>query len=233
MQINHITVRSSKITAPLTLALCPDFHNGDAELVLGACQGTDAILIAGDLVDRHDKRTNGYDHAVEFLRRAPDVAPTFYSVGNHERRFPLLSEYWPHAENSRVTILDDNWVDFRGIVLGGLSSRETVNAAWLQDMAAQKGFKLLLCHHPEYFSRHVLPHDIDLTLSGHAHGGQVRIGSQGLYAPGQGVLPRLTSGFYHDGRLLVSRGLTNATWAPRINCGCELIILHLKGASHA
>lgn len=233
MQINHITVHSPKIPRPLTLALCPDFHNGDVDLVLGACDGVDAILIAGDLVDRHDRRTNGYDNAVRFLREAPDIAPTFYSVGNHERKFPRLSEYWPHAEQSRVTILDDRWVEFGSIVLGGLSSRVPPETAWLKDMAAQPGFKLLMCHHPEYFRKHVLPHDIDLTLSGHAHGGQVRLGRQGLYAPGQGVLPRWTSGFYFDDRLLVSRGLTNATWAPRINCGCELILLHLQGASHA
>ena len=74
-----------------------------------------------------------------------------------------------------------------------------------------------------------IPQDgrIALTVAGHCHGGQVRIGRQGLYAPGQGVLPRLTSGLYFDDRLLVSRGVTNATWAPRINCGCEVILLHL------
>ena len=231
MQINHITVPSDKITRPLTFAVCPDFHNGDADRVLAACQGVDGILIVGDLVDRHARRVSGYDNAVRFLNAASDVAPTFYAIGNHERKFPLLAEYWPHVEASRVTLLDDRFVDFHGIVLGGLSSREKPQTAWLSAMAAQPGFKLLMCHHPEHF-RHVVPYGIDLMLSGHAHGGQVRIGCQGLYAPGQGILPRLTSGFYHDGRLLVSRGLTNATWAPRINCGCELILLHLE-ASHA
>ena len=231
MTINHITVRSPRITQPLTLALCPDFHNGDADSVLTVCKGVDAILIIGDLVDRHARRNNGYDNAVEFLHRAPEVAPTFYSIGNHERKFPRLDAYWPHVESSRVTVLDDRFVDFQGIILGGLSSREKPETAWLSAMATQNGFKLLMCHHPEHF-RHAAPYNIDLTLSGHAHGGQVRIGHQGLYAPGQGILPRLTSGFYHDDRLLVSRGLTNATWAPRINCGCEVIILHLE-AEHA
>ena len=123
MTINHITVRSPRITQPLTLALCPDFHNGDANSVLTVCKGVDAILIIGDLVDRHARRNNGYDNAVEFLCRAPEVAPTFYSIGNHERKFPRLAEYWPHVESSRVTVLDDRFVAFQGIILGGLSSR--------------------------------------------------------------------------------------------------------------
>ena len=245
MQINHITVQSPKIASPVTFAVCPDFHNGDVDITLAACQGADAILIAGDLVDRHAHRTNGYDNAVRFLQEAPDVAPVFYSIGNHERKFKRLAEYWPHVEKSCVTVLDDAFVDFRGVVLGGLSSirvgkdehklplQLVEKKPFLRAMAAQEGFKLLMCHHPEYFAAAVLNRDIDLTVAGHAHGGQVRIGRQGVYSPGQWLFPRLTSGFYYDGRLLVSRGVTNATWAPRINCDCEVIMLHLEGVSHA
>ena len=229
MQINHITVQSPKIVHPLTLAVCPDFHNGKAGPVLTACQGVDAILIVGDLVDRHAKRTNGYDNAVRFLNEAPDIAPTFYSIGNHDRLLPCREEYWPHVERSRVTVLNDRFVEFGGIVLGGLTSRrDGPESGWLSDMAAQEGFKLLMCHHPEYFQQHIAPFDIDLTLAGHAHGGQVRIGKQGIYSPGQWLFPKLTSGFYYQDRLLVSRGVTNATWAPRINCACEIIMLHLE-----
>lgn len=234
MQINHITVQSSKIMQPLTLSVCPDFHNGDVSSVLAACQGVDAILIVGDLVDRHDHRTQGYHNAVRFLDEAPDVAPTFYSIGNHERKLQARADYWPHVERSRVIVLDDRFVEFGGIVLGGLSSRQDVpKTAWLSDMAACAKFSLLMCHHPEYFRKHVAPYDIDLTIAGHAHGGQVRIGKQGIYSPGQWLFPRLTSGFYYHDRLLVSRGVTNATWAPRINCACEIIILHLEGAPNA
>ena len=240
MQINHITIHSPKIMQPLTLAVCPDFHNGKVEPVLAACHGVDAILIAGDLVDRHAKRMNGYDNAVRFLNEAPDIAPTFYSIGNHDRLLPRREEYWPHVEASRVTVLDDRFVKFGGIVLGGLSSirvgkdehqlplQLAEKKPFLRAMSEQEGFKLLMCHHPEYFPAAVLNRDIDLTIAGHTHGGQVRLGKQGLFAPGQGILPKLTSGFYYDDRLLVSRGVTNATWAPRINCACEIIMLHLE-----
>lgn len=236
MQINYMTVYSPKITRPLNLAVCPDFHDGDASPVLAACKELDAILIVGDLVDRHARKTNGYDHAVEFLREAPKIAPTFYSVGNHERKLPRRQEYWPHVESSDVTLLDDRFVEFGGIVLGGLSSRKgKPQTAWLAELARREEFRLLMCHHPEYFKKYVRPYGLDLTLAGHAHGGQVRIGGQGIYAPNQGLFPRWTSGFYFDDRLLVSRGVTNATWAPRINCPCELIILRLapKEEQHA
>lgn len=227
-EINHITIRSPRIAKPLTLAFVSDLHDGRFEDILPVMAGCDAILIGGDLVDRHSRE---YQTGVRFLECAPDIAPTFYAIGNHERKHPLRAEYWPCVERSRVTVLDDCFVPFEGIVLGGLSSRKDAKApvAFVAEMAKRPEFRLLLCHHPEYYSRHVQPYCIDLTLAGHAHGGQVRLGDQGIYAPGQGLLPQLTSGFYDGGRLLVSRGLTNATWAPRICCACEMMILHLEG----
>ena len=208
MQKNTITVTSDKITQPLTFAFAADFHNGDADEALSLMRGCDAILIGGDL-------------------------------GNHERLLPDIAEYLPLVQKSDVTVLDDCFVDFRGITLGGVSSarkmpgmppvRAQMDAKkpFLQAMAARDGFKLLLCHHPEYFAPLVQGLDIDLTLAGHAHGGQVRIGSQGIYSPGQGLFPKLTSGFYFDDKLFISRGMTNSACAPRLWCPCELVMVRL------
>ncbi len=229
-QINQITVRDKRIARPVTFAIVADLHNGDYADVLPALQTCDAILIVGDLVDRH---ANTCNVALRFLQDAPQIAPTFYAIGNHEREFKRLAEYWPQVERANVTVLDDTFTAFQGVTLGALSSRINPENAFLAEMAKQPGFKLLMCHHPEYFKRHIAPFGIDLTVSGHAHGGQVRIGRQGVYSPDQWLFPRLTSGFYFGGRLLVSRGMTNATWAPRINCPCELILLHLKGEEPA
>ena len=227
-EVNHVTVRSGRISRPLTLAVCADLHDGPFEDVLPHLTGCDAILIPGDLVDRH---SGSYERGMRFLQAATEIAPVFYAIGNHERKHPRREEFWPQVLSSRATVLEDRYVEFGGIVLGGLSSRRDVREAapFVAEMAQRPEFRLLMCHHPEYFGQHVSPYEIDLTLSGHAHGGQVRLGRQGLFAPGQGLLPTLTSGFYAHGRLLVSRGMTNATWAPRVNCPCELIILHLEG----
>ena len=227
-EINHVTVRSPRITQPMTLAVAADLHDGPFGDVLPALEGCDAILIPGDLVDRH---SGGYANALGFLDAAAKIAPVFYAIGNHEWKHPAYGAYWPQVQARDVTVLDDAFIPFGGIMLGGLSSRKNPKEAapFVAQMAARPEFRLLMCHHPEYYAGHVGPYDIDLTLAGHAHGGQVRLGQQGLYAPGQGPLPKLTSGFYNGGRLLVSRGMTNATWAPRIHCRCEMIILHLEG----
>lgn len=228
MQITEHTLRHPRVKEKLTLALAADLHNGSWQEVLPALKQADAILILGDLVNRHRP---GHDNAADFLKSAPEIAATFYCIGNHEWRYPKREEYWPLVEQSDVRVLDNEYTTFRGMTLGALSSapRGEVDASFLRDMEREEGFRLLMCHQPEYFRPYVAAHDIDLTVSGHAHGGQVQLFGRGVYSPGQGLLPGLTHGWYHEKRLLVSRGMTNSTWAPRLMNPCELILLHLEG----
>ena len=83
---------------------------------------------------------------------------------------------------------------------------------WLMEFASAPGYHILLSHHPEY--RRLVPAEVELILSGHAHGGQWRFFGHGVFAPGQGIWPKLTKGVY-DGRLVVSAGLSNTAPAPR------------------
>ena len=109
-------------------------------------------------------------------------------------------------EGERLSLcgIDDPDVDFYG------------RSAWLSQLeqcAADRQedvFTLLLSHRPELFYLYAA-RGFDLTVCGHAHGGQVRIPGliNGLYAPNQGVLPRYAGGLYQRGEsaMVVSRGL--------------------------
>lgn len=102
---------------------------------------------------------------------------------------------------------------------------------WLREFEQQDGYKILLCHHPEYWPL-LQSFDMDLMVSGHAHGGQWRFYDpfakswRGIFAPGQGLFPRLTEGV-NDGRLLVSRGLSNTVRPlPRLCNRTELVYVN-------
>ena len=223
----HHTLRSAKIPRKLTLAVAADLHCSSFDDVMDDFRAADAILVPGDLVNRH---RDGYEGAARFLREAPKAAPVFYSIGNHERKCAFHSEWRKLVAESEVTLLDDASVVFEGIRIGGLSSQPwgEANREFLREFEKAPEFKLLMCHHPEMWRDEVKGHEIDFTVCGHAHGGQIQFFGQGIYAPGQGFFPKLTHGLHDEGRMMISRGMTNGTRCPRFNNPYELIILHLE-----
>ena len=90
------------------------------------------------------------------------------------------------------------------------------------------GYKVLLCHHPEYYDK-LKSYPINLFLSGHCHGGQIRICNHGIFAPGQGLLPRYHHGVY-DGRLVVSSGCANTASIPRFGNEPEVVVVRVGGS---
>jgi len=108
------------------------------------------------------------------------------------------------------------------------------DSAWLDDFEQADGYRILMCHHPEYWClREPMLRDrkIDLVLSGHAHGGQWRFMGHGILAPGQGLLPKYTGGIYDGqyGSMIVSRGLSNPyRFVPRWGNPCEIVYVEFR-----
>lgn len=242
----------------LTFAFVTDLHACDNEPVITVIKDVkvDAILIGGDII--HNSKY--YRQGLDFLNQAVKIAPVFCALGNHEVKCPRAVKVarCNLIMRTGAVLLDNAFVYFRGITIGGLSSgfshldigkrqkkkpllirkaqymikrfgkSPAPDLVWLKRFSEENGFKLLLSHHPEYYEEYIDGLDIDMTLSGHAHGGQWRIFGHGIFSPGQGFFPKYTSGEYFDGRLIVSRGLGNKTSVPRINNREELIVLHIK-----
>jgi len=239
MEITKTEIYSSKLTGDYTLVVAADLHNRKYSEVIKAIEkiNPDYILIPGDLTHNLDKDDSPETckNGLSFLCAAAGIAKTYYSVGNHERR--ISKECRELIKNTGAILLDDETAVDGEITFGGLSTGLFVNRyiktpppdlSYLERFSKEEGFKLLLCHHPEYYPEHIRETDIDLTIAGHAHGGQWRIFGQGIYAPGQGLFPKYTWGLY-DGRLYVSRGLTNTAFpVPRLFNRTELAIIYLK-----
>ena len=218
---------SAGLGRAMTFAFVSDLHDSDGAQVLDALAACatelDAVLVGGDVIHNHAVYQNG----VEFLTACAKRWKTFCCIGNHERYY--TGDLASLIGSTGAVLLDNEAVVYGNVVIGGVSSgfsqgtcrthdkrgllwrlRSTPppDTNFLERFCAMPGYKLLLCHHPEYWKPYVKPLPIDLTLSGHAHGGQWRLFGQGIFSPGQGLFPRYTSGLYH-GRLLVSRGIGN------------------------
>lgn len=260
------------------IALLADLHNEKGEKVLEILkkEAPDLILIAGDMVDGNHVDWSGYTlinkNVTDFLTECARMAPTYYSMGNHE--WFLRRNEFDRVALTGAIVLDNSYARLdEDLVVGGLTSatvmtrrawekdhpdwswqnisfhrignlkkkpkedqntylNETLDTSWIEAYEAEKGTKILLCHHPEYWALKgpiLKERDINLTLSGHAHGGQWRIFGKSIFAPGQGIFPKYAGGKYEEEgkQLIVSRGLSNTVKVPRLWNPPEVVIINL------
>ena len=166
------------------------------------------------------------DKAYFLLEQASKIAKVFYSIGNHEWYF--TQEDYAVFEKYNITILDNQDTVFNHIRIGGLSTKYDID--WIKSFSKKEGYKILMMHHPEYYDRYIKENDtFNLILSGHFHGGQIRIGKKGLFGPGQTILPKYGYGKYSTkkGYMIVSAGLSNTVKIPRLGNPCEVVIIDI------
>lgn len=170
------------------------------------------------------------ENAYRFLSEVSKTAPVYLSLGNHEQK--LLGEDIAFLNESGIVLLDnaDTRVKVKGfeLLIGGMSCWEYEE--WLESYLSKDGYKLLLCHQPNLYIKDVLGRGADLTLSGHTHGGQIRIGKKGrgFFVPGQGLFGKYAHGSFFDGKLIVSSGCANTVAVPRFFNPRELVIVDLR-----
>lgn len=223
-----------------------DLHNTEfgvnQEKLLDAVKNAspDLIAITGDLID---SRRTDLLKAMDFVNGAVKIAPVYYVTGNHEARIDEYLKLEEKMAEAGVVLLRDKGVTIeRGedfIRLLGLDDPSfmkkndkiensiTLTDAKLKDLMDENQYTILLSHRPELFNVYAA-HSIDLILSGHAHGGQVRLPFVGgLVAPNQGLFPKYDEGIYEIGpsKMVVSRGLGNSIFPVRINNRPELVVI--------
>ena len=236
------TVASPKLTAEVRLAVVTDFHssdNADDVVAMVTSCAPDAVLLVGDLFD-DDTQNRPTERTLSLMRQLSALYPCYYVSGNHEAWTGEMDALYQQTEEAGVTVLrmSSGVLTVRGqrialcgipdpyeMVFSGAPDTEEQLRQALEDVDSAD-FTVLLAHRPELLAKYA-QFPLDLVVSGHAHGGQVRIGSQGIYSPGQGLFPKLTSGFYFDDKLFISRGMTNSACAPRLWCPCELVMVRL------
>lgn len=244
-EITHYYLTSSKLKEPLRLAVMSDLHSREfgeknSDLVAAVAeQEPDLIAMVGDMVNQDDD-----DISVirTLCRKLQEIAPVYYSMGNHEGYMTItrtdsialheiLKEDGVHVLYNQVeefTKGDDT------ICLAGISTAENNYDKWSKDALKKfwdfNGYKILLSHYPSLYYEKLKDAKMDLALAGHYHGGIIRIpGLGGLYHPAEGFFPKYSGGQYRltYGTLVVSRGMGDKHFSPRINNRPELIMIDI------
>lgn len=254
LTVSDFTVTSNKISESFRMVLISDLHDhrfgsGNEDLVDKIReQSPDLIIVDGDMINSDSEND---ETAVELVRSLTDVAPVYYSLGNHEYDYIEAGhdELQADLEEAGAVVLNYQNVDIEvngnPIRLGGLyeygfessmqSEEENEQAqAYLEEYVDTDRYLIMCAHRPESF----YPWDnadqwgIDLVLSGHLHGGQVIIpGVGGLYSPLDGFFPTYDYGQYKlgDSDMIITRGLgSNKKILPRFNNPPEIAVIDVQ-----
>lgn len=226
-------------------------YNGDTTVVrrivdsINVCN-PDLVVFTGDIVNTRAEELERFTKVLSGIRAADGVVAV---MGNHD-----YAQYyrWKTPADSLLNIryleqqerdmgwrllLNENIVLRRGddsIAVVGVENHGRPPFPALADLGrAQQGlapgcFKVLLSHDPSHWRSKVLPDtDIDLTLSGHTHGMQFRLGS---FSPASWFYPDWGGEYRSEGNrvLYVSLGVGQVLLPFRFGAWPEVNLIELK-----
>lgn len=196
----------------------------------------DMIVITGDIID-----SNRYNlqNSLDLIDQIVKIADVYYVTGNHEVATNDVDRIKEELTGRGVRVLSNETLNLEraeeAISLTGIEDPlmgEVASQMLASSHVPSDAFNILLAHRPEDFQAYVNA-GIDVTFSGHAHGGQFRIpGMGGFVAPGQGYFPKYTAGIHEQSqsKLVVSRGLGNSIIPIRLFNLPEIVVVTLKSS---
>ena len=257
LSVSEYNINLSGLTGSARVVVISDLHGKeygkDNSRLLEKIneQKPDAIFVVGDMLKDRDVK-NGFSKTQELLIELSDIAPVYFSYGNQEKEYSkdILDGFVKIITESGIIVLDDSFVDCEiggqeiriGGTMGhafpfGRTMEEFENSneyIFLKDMEKTDSPTIVLAHMPDTFifnGAHNYWSNIDLVVSGHTHGGVIRLPfAGGLYSPMQGLFPEYDYGFYMLGekmRMVITSGLSGYKLVPRFLNLPEICVLNL------
>lgn len=258
LTVNEFDVQIDGVRQPFTAVVLTDLHSREFGEENGTllekirAQHPDVIFSIGDMINQ-DASQEEVDRFLVLLTRLTKIAPVYVSYGNHEKAYMRDGgkDLAPLIADTGAVLLDEECVraDIAGntICLGGTmghlypfgrtleaycSSPEYLLLSEMQDSGLPT---VVLAHLPDtiIFVDAYNDWDIDLFLSGHTHGGVIRLPFLGgLYAPMQEWFPEYDMGYFAPGKtqLVISGGLAGHGRIPRIFNRPEVCVIHILSA---
>lgn len=198
------------------------------------------IFYLGDLEDAFHDTIPGYAESIAAGLSA--IAPAYYVTGNHEWGVGGVPKLKTRLEENGFTVLDNEYLPLERcgdtLVLAGIDdpsgfadqkTPETVAA----ELYAEYGDVcwLLLAHRNDHFENQYSLLGADLVLSGHGHGGCIRLPfTDGLISTDRTLFPSYTAGLYeaNGSQVFVTRGLGNSGFSFRLFNRPEVAVLTLQ-----
>lgn len=255
LSIRKYNVSLSGVIDSVRIVVVSDLHGrefGDENTRLLEkiqAQKPNVIFLDGDIIDRSADSAS-VQKLLRLLETLCEIAPVFFAPGNHELEYmesnPTLLE---QIEAAGAAVVNDSYVDVtiagQPLRIGGTMGHGFYFGRTEEEFISSPEYQFLkefedcdipticLAHMPDTFIFNGAYDlwDVDLVVSGHTHGGLVRLPVLGgLYAPMQGWFPKYDQGLFQLGehmQMIITSGLAGHGWIPRVNNPPEIAVVEL------
>ena len=250
LSVSRYDYSNNKLQHEFTIVQLSDLHN--SQFGKDNCrllekieqESPDIILMTGDMLNDDEERT---DIVTNLVRNASQIAPVYYSMGNHEIEYMAKfgsDTLKQQLEEAGAIVLDGEYIDGeiagQQVRIGGIYGyvldhewKDGSEQRFMENFQDTDRFKILLSHIPEglLLWKSMEYWDVDLVFSGHVHGGQMRLPFVGgLFDPEEGSFPTYTKGMFQcgNGTMILSAGLGSSGGIPRINNLPDLVVCKVR-----
>ena len=245
---SNYTIKNEKIDNDINIVIISDLHDNNLgennQKLIDKINSIspDIVLVVGDMLNEYSKDSN---IVTNLMKQISQNYKVFYSLGNTEEDYIKLgtSDLLKELESSGITVLDNEYEDLKvgdsTIRIGGMYdyafgeiNEDTYN--FLCDFQNTDSYKVMMSHRPDsfIFGDASQVWDIDLVVSGHTHGGQVRLPYLGgLYVGDQGWFPEYDKGLFdlNKIKIVITSGIGSSKQKiPRFNNIPEVVNLKIS-----
>lgn len=238
LKVTNYTIKDDRLSG-LKVVFASDFHikpkhEKQLEKVVNLInsQEADIVLSAGDFVNGHTKKsTMPPSEIAKGLGKVKSKQGFYATLGNHDGWYDAKIVKKELEANGIKVLENDNTsikINDKEIFIAGLEDIMTGEPNVYLALEKTKSPVIMLTHTPDMFPK--IPYEVNLTLAGHTHGGQVRLPIFG---------PLFTASDYHDkyakglieedGRkMIVTTGVGTSILPIRFNCPPEIVVINFE-----
>ncbi len=253
-ELNEYIIFNDKINTDAEFLILSDLHDntyGKNNSKLLECinnAGSSNIIIAGDMIT--GKRNRDWDSTINFLLELAKNHNIYYVNGNHEYRTKIYPEYYGYKyqhykeilEEAGVIFIENDSVRINNIIITGLEidiryykkfKKSYINIEEIESYIGKKddkAYNILVAHNPRYIDEYI-KWNPDMIISGHFHGGVLRLPYVGgVISPQFDLFPKYSGGLYNIGKIvgIVSKGLGTHSIKIRLFNKPEVIKIKLQ-----
>ena len=258
IRITNYTYSNTKLPKEFNgykILLLSDLHNClyNEDIIIKTIkqEKPNGVFVAGDIITYGDKNKMANIRSIDLIKDISNYSDVYYALGNHEMGYMIRkNKEWLEYEKYMLSTINDNiyFLDNKKIKL--TIGNNSINIYGLHltdgyykrivkkkleqnvlekllDKTVSNEFNLLIAHNPDYFEEYS-SWGADLVLSGHNHGGLLRLPLLGgVISPRLRIFPKYDYGLFklNKSTLILSGGLGAHSMKIRVNNKPEIVIV--------